>query len=305
MRIALGTVLCLLMAASLGLPAQEPPKRVRISAGVAEGLIVKKVEPVYPEMARIARIQGRVLSVLLSTGGRIENIKAISGHPILIQAAIDAVRQWQYRPFTVDGQPVEVETIVEVPFSLRPKEEFAKFEAALQTYRQQEEQCRSLVLQHAYAAETSCASLPELSEKLAPELIDERVLAYRDVGNAFLVQSKFQDARAAFLQELKIAKARHDPYDTDLAIAYQDAAQVLLATGDLEQARSNYKQAVKIFDHDFEQQMSPVLKKRAAQHLRATLHDYAKLLRQMGNDSEAEKFEKQAENLPADDRPQK
>jgi len=307
MRIALGTVLCLLMAASLGLPTQEPPKKVRISAGVAEGLIVKKVEPVYPEMARIARIQGRVvLSVLLSTGGRIENIKAISGHPILIQAAIDAVRQWQYRPFLLNGQPVEVDTIAEVRFFLGSKEEAAKWEAALHTFRGQEQRCRTLVSQRVLAeAESSCATLPELSEKLEPELVDERIIAYRDLGSAFFAESKFQEALTAFARELEIAEGKFDPNDLELARAHVDAAHARQALGDLEQASSDFQQAVEIFDYKLEEQVSDFKRTQSARELRRVLLDYAKLLRQMERVPDAEAMEQRAQTLPADNLPQK
>ena len=94
-----------------------PPKRVRVSSGVVSGMIVKKVEPDYPMIARTARIQGDVvLNAVISKEGMIENLKVESGHPLLIQAAIAAVRQWRYRPFFVSGEPVEVETRVIVTF---------------------------------------------------------------------------------------------------------------------------------------------------------------------------------------------
>jgi periplasmic protein TonB len=94
-----------------------PPKRVRVSSGVVAGLIIKKVEPEYPAMAKTARIQGDVvLTAIISKEGAIENLQVESGHPLLIQSAIAAVKQWRYRPFFVSGEPVEVETRVVVTF---------------------------------------------------------------------------------------------------------------------------------------------------------------------------------------------
>ena len=101
--------------------AQDQPKplRVRVSSGVAEGLLVKKVNPDYPKDARKQGIQGTVaLSVRISTKGNVIDATLISGHPALAQAAIDAVKQWKYRPFLLNGQPAEVETRVLVNFTL-------------------------------------------------------------------------------------------------------------------------------------------------------------------------------------------
>jgi protein TonB len=93
------------------------PKRVRISQGVSVGLLIHKVEPAYPLLARQARIQGDVvLTAIISKDGTIENLQVVSGHPLLIQAALDAVKQWRYRPFLVSGEPVEVETRITVTF---------------------------------------------------------------------------------------------------------------------------------------------------------------------------------------------
>jgi protein TonB len=84
-----------------------------------EGQIVRKVQPVYPAMARNVRVQGPVtLEALIGRDGRIEQLKAVSGHPLLIAAAIDAVRQWRYRPYLLNGSPVEVQTTITVNFYL-------------------------------------------------------------------------------------------------------------------------------------------------------------------------------------------
>ena len=107
-----------------GQPSQTPPpvassQRVRVSAGVAEANLQQKVNPVYPQMAKIAHISGDVvLQVAIGKDGAVENIRAVSGHPILIQSAIDAVKQWKYRPYMMNGNPVEVDTQITVNFTL-------------------------------------------------------------------------------------------------------------------------------------------------------------------------------------------
>jgi TonB family protein len=102
--------------------AQAVPQRVRVSSGVASGLVETKVAPVYPPLARQARIQGVViLQVLISTTGDVEKADLISGHPMLATAAIEAVKQWKYKPYLLNGEPIEVETQVQVNFSLSDK----------------------------------------------------------------------------------------------------------------------------------------------------------------------------------------
>ncbi len=95
------------------------PQRVRISQGVTKGLLIKRVEPQYPTLAKAARVQGDVvLSAVISPNGDIENLVLVSGHPMLVPAALAAVKQWKYKPYLLNGQPVEVETTITVIFAL-------------------------------------------------------------------------------------------------------------------------------------------------------------------------------------------
>jgi len=95
------------------------PQRVRISQGVTKGLLIQKLEPSYPPLARAARVQGEViLSAVIDTNGEIKNLQLVSGHPMLVPSAIAAVRQWRYKPYLLNGQPVEVETTITVIFAL-------------------------------------------------------------------------------------------------------------------------------------------------------------------------------------------
>jgi protein TonB len=103
----------------VAVPKVATPQRVRVSAGVTSGLLVKKVQPVYPPLARQARIQGTVLlRAQISKDGSIENLQLVSGHPMLVQSALDAVKQWKYKPYLLNGEPVEVDTEVAVNFTL-------------------------------------------------------------------------------------------------------------------------------------------------------------------------------------------
>ncbi len=84
-----------------------------------EGSLIRRVQPVYPPLARTAHIQGSVVvDALISKAGTMENVHAISGHPMLVPAAIDAVSQWRYRPYILNSEPIEVETQITVNFYL-------------------------------------------------------------------------------------------------------------------------------------------------------------------------------------------
>jgi protein TonB len=100
-------------------PIAVPKQRIRVSTGVSEGLLYHRVEPVYPPIAQRARIEGSVeLKAIISKEGTIEGLQRMTGHPLLVAAAMDAVRQWRYRPYMLNGEPLEVETTVMVNFHM-------------------------------------------------------------------------------------------------------------------------------------------------------------------------------------------
>lgn len=95
------------------------PQQIRVGAGAQQENLVRKVDPVYPAMAEQNRIQGVVrFTALIGKDGHVKNLQLISGHPLLVAAALEAVRQWVYKPTLLNGEPVEVLTQIEVGFSL-------------------------------------------------------------------------------------------------------------------------------------------------------------------------------------------
>jgi len=100
-------------------PKAATPQRVRVSQGVSQGLLIHRVQPQYPPLARQARVQGTVvLQALIGKDGTIQNLHVVSGHPMLTSSALEAVKQWRYKPYYLNGEPVEVETTVNVVFTL-------------------------------------------------------------------------------------------------------------------------------------------------------------------------------------------
>jgi TonB family protein len=102
--------------------AQEeahPPKRIRVGGAVQRALLAHQVAPKYPSEAKEAHVQGTVrLQAIIGTDGTVKELKVLSGHPALVQSALDTVRQWRYQPTLLNGEPVEVETTVDVIYSL-------------------------------------------------------------------------------------------------------------------------------------------------------------------------------------------
>lgn len=122
MRSRLAAVCILLVWVLSVAQSQVRPVRVRVSEGVMQSFVSKKVSPDYPPLARQARIQGTViLQVEINKSGHVESVQLFSGHPMLAQAAIDAVKQWEYKPYLLNGEPVGVETHVKINFTLPEK----------------------------------------------------------------------------------------------------------------------------------------------------------------------------------------
>jgi periplasmic protein TonB len=114
-----GVIGGIISSTPVAVPKVATPQRVRVSQGVTQGLLIKRIQPAYPPLARQARIQGTVLlQAEISKTGDIQNLRLISGHPMLAPAAIEAVKQWKYRPYILNGEPVDVETQITVNFTL-------------------------------------------------------------------------------------------------------------------------------------------------------------------------------------------
>lgn len=100
-------------------PREAPRKPLAVGSGVMEAMLVKRIEPEYPKIAEVAHISGPVvLSAIIAPDGTIQSLRVVNGNPMLAPAAEAAVRQWRYQPTLLNGQPVEVETLITVNFVL-------------------------------------------------------------------------------------------------------------------------------------------------------------------------------------------
>ncbi len=115
----LGGIIGGVMGSNLPPPPKETPKRIRVGGQVQQARLVNQPKPIYPALARQARIQGTVrLQAIIAKDGSVVELQVLSGHPLLVQAALDAVRQWKYQPTLLNLEPVEVVTTIDVNFVL-------------------------------------------------------------------------------------------------------------------------------------------------------------------------------------------
>ena len=109
------------MVSSMAPPPPKPtaPTRVKQGGNVTAASIIQQTRPLYPALARQARIQGSVvLHAIIDKDGKVAQLEVISGHPLLVQSALDAVKQWRYKPTQLNGDPVEVDTTITVTFTM-------------------------------------------------------------------------------------------------------------------------------------------------------------------------------------------
>src|ERR1700684_4066060 len=100
-------------------PARVAPSRIRVGGNVAQANLIHQVTPTYPAIAKTAHISGTILlHAIIGKDGTVQNLQYISGPPLLMQSAMDAVKQWRYKPTLLNGDPVDVDTTISVVFTL-------------------------------------------------------------------------------------------------------------------------------------------------------------------------------------------
>lgn len=104
-----------------GVTAPVTPQRIRVGGDIQAAKLFRQPAPVYPPLAKAARVSGRVtLNAVIGMDGDVQELSLESGHPLLVKAAMDAVKQWVYQPTLLNGERVEVVTAIDVNFTLAP-----------------------------------------------------------------------------------------------------------------------------------------------------------------------------------------
>src|SRR6266536_652521 len=184
--------------------------QVRLAPDVAEMLLLDNPDFIYPELARNSKVQGTVrLETTVSESGTVASTTAISGHPLLIGAALDAVKKRKYKPYSPDGKIVPFVTVVEIPFSLGiRKEDYDREQKLADQYFKQEDKCRQLLNStKRNEAEKVCRANLPMADQLASHRGLEKMGAYENAGLSVLAQGKFQEALDYFSTSLKFARS--------------------------------------------------------------------------------------------------
>lgn len=211
--------LVLILAAGSGLASAQTP--LRVDAATAASHMVRRVEPQYPPLAKMARVQGTVeLDVCIGKDGAVTAVNVKSGNPPLVASATQAVKQWKYTPFMSDGKPTDVITTVKMPFSLGiPPDIYENERQISNKYFKNEEECRRLIGSQQYdQAWAPCEATVALAEQLPPERALERTHAYADMGWDLAGRRQFGEALQYFQKEVDVDEKVRKPDDADFGV---------------------------------------------------------------------------------------
>lgn len=300
LRLRCVSLFCMAFLCSHNLWGQGDAGPRTVSEAEARQHLSQKVDPVYPPIAAAARIQGDVgISVLIDAGGKIASEKAVSGPAMLQQAAMDAVKKWQFEPFTKNGVSESVKTVLTIPFQLEGPKLTPEQEKAAQACFPLSDKCRSaLRTQNVEDSLNFCKQALDMSFK-AGDLTSSDQLMRMDLhqlyGHALLMGGRAQEALEE--ENLAIAEARKCLTDTDEEYAtpyvWRAVVEANLGRGDsaladFQTAEETYRRAIAHL---------PDMKKIYSQNLASTLKTHATLLDSMGRTAEAEKLRAEAAAL--------
>jgi TonB family protein len=253
--------------------------------------MVKRVPPEYPRLAALARIQGKViLEIRIAEDGSATLLRVLSGHPLLVQSAMDAVKHWRYEPFLLNGTAVPVQTHVYMLFALGPEAELQ------QKYYSQEVECLDLLQAKRFEdAGKSCNAALEIANQLKSDVFSSKSAAYGHAGQAAYQLNNFPEAVQDFQEMLKLAKKDFSPDSANWSAAHYDLALALKASGQLAPAEAEYRETEKALNKEYASRRQ----EQILEQMSKILAEHAALLREMGRDSEADELEQRAKSLPA------
>jgi TonB family protein len=263
--------------------------------------IVSKVQPDIPPLAKQMHIQGTVrIEVCVSQTGEVFSLTPMGGSPLLVPAALEAVKKWRFQPRMKGDSTVPFKTVVEMPFSLgSTPAEIQDEERASSQYFEAEGRCRASLEAHKLNdAAKHCQKSIDLADRLPMERANERRLAYSFTGQAFFEQRKFDTALGFYQHELDIAVRSLKPDEAELAYAHHDVALAFHAMGDTKQAQGHYEQAEAILQLAREHIGLAELKPKYAKTMEHIRRDYLILLQQTGQSALAAEVENRLKTEP-------
>ena len=267
--------------------------------------LIKRVPAVYPQMAQIAHIAGQVtLRFTISATGEVADVQPVSGHPLLIQAAQAALKQWRYTPFEDAGHKISVVTSVVIDFPqglpLAPEEMARKREKEKQIDQFQSalSACILNVDKRLFTeAEPFCRRALASSKTLGPEDVFSRMEAYKRMGHLLLAQGKNGEALEDYQEELRIAQTLPESNNYDLAQAHANVGNARRELGDLAGAARQYQDAESLYRRISKSTSSRFVKNESAYSFWQLLRSHAEMLRQMGQPDAATALDQEAAGI--------
>ena len=271
-----------------------------ISNDEANQHLTKRVQAKYPALAEMAHIQGDVLlRIAIDEKGKVGEAKGVSGHPMLLEAAVPAVKAWQFDPFTEDGKPIAVHALVKIAFDLGPGAELHR------QYLQQEVECTKQIRNSAGPqAEADCKQALATAIKLPSHFVSDKMKAYENAGTAAYAAKNGADALEDFRQQLSFAQQALQPGNPQMIQVHSNLAHSYEATGRFPEADVEYTETEKAQEASMAglEKRSENLKSGATNGVKASyahnmqiiLQEHARLLRKMGKVAEAVALEQRA-----------
>lgn len=286
-------LVCVVVVLGAAVTAQSDAP-LNVSSADADNHIIHRIEPAIPPLAKAARIGGKVrLHIVISSSGEVSTVTVVSGHPMLAPAAIEAVKQWKYKPFTENGNPAAVATDVDLEFpggmSERESDVRNKFFPI-------EQECRQLINATRYSdAEQRCRDAVALSDNLPSEVVLERSEARSLLANAIFLQRRFSDAIPIYEQALDLDKGYRKPDDADLASDYANLGRAYAMNGELVKGDDLFAKAITTFRAAI--QSLPSMYQNYSRRLQETLNEYAQLKDAEKQTEAASELRKQASEI--------
>ncbi|HXK59003.1 MAG TPA: TonB family protein [Acidobacteriota bacterium] len=224
-------------------------------------LLTQKVPPAYPAQAEEARLEGTVrLKILVTTKGVVDRVEVVSGHPLLVQAAIDAVKQWQFKPYIDYARPRPFVTELRIPFTLDIPE--AERELWEEFKRLAGEGKKALARSDNAGAEESLSQAVALGERLPDNYYLDFTAALRALGETYRRQQKYERAQAQYQRELRILQKNLEPDAIEIGSALVNLAIVYELSGRAKEAEAHYRDGADILEQHAAQTRDPKFKRR-------------------------------------------
>ena len=275
--------------------------QIKLSPEEAEKLIIEKPDPVYPPIAKQARIQGTVkVRITVSETGTVISAETVSGHPLLRGAAKDAAEKRKYKTHQVAGNPASFSTTIDIQFSIGiPQDEHEKELEVAKQFFEKDDKCRGLLREQKWQdAELTCKAAVAIADQLPGHRALEKMGAYEAVGHAMLSQRRFQEALDYFSRAFTIGQTKLSDTDAETGYAYRNLGVTNHLLGNFDKAREFYAKAERTLQHAYDNKDLEDLRPRYLKALKDVLQYHLIAAQESGAEKEAEEIKNRLAKLP-------